>query len=128
MLYLHRNSRVFLLSCASTVAAAEALFFLVVQLIRSFSLLIRIQVAIGVQGHFNVPVAQAFFDNQWLYSLMNQISHVAVTEIVYADFLYSAFLTLPFQLVLYRLRHNGKYPLVVRYSIEFIHIIFQLLC
>lgn len=128
MLYLHRNSRVFLLSCASTIAAAEALFFLVVQHIRYLPLLVRIQMAVGIQGHFNVSVAQAFFDNQGLYSLMNQISHVAVTEIVYADFLYSAFLTLPFQLVLYRLRHNGKYPLVVRYSIEFIHIIFQLLC
>ena len=128
MLYLHRNSRVFLLSCASTVAVAEALFFLVVQHIRHFPLLVRIQVSVGIQGHFNGWVAQKFFYNQWLYSLMNQISHVAVTEVVYADFLHSAFLTLPFQLVLYRLRHNGKYPLVVRYSIEFIHIIFQLLC
>ena len=100
MLYLHRNSRVFLLSCASTIAAAEALFFLVVQHIRYFSLLIRIQVAIGVQGHFDVPVAQAFFDNQGLYSLMNQISHVAVTKIVHPYLPESGLLAAPFHFVL----------------------------
>ena len=56
---------------------------------------------VGVQSNFYILMPQSFLDNQRLYTMMDQVCHMGVPQIMYPDLFYSRFSDMIFHGVLY---------------------------
>ena len=81
---------------------------------------------ISVQCHLNVFVPQPFLDNQWFYALVDQICHMAVTDIVHSDWFYTGQCFIFLKTFLQCSRHNREQPLIFRKSIMLLCILLYL--
>lgn len=82
---------------------------------------------ISVQCHLNVFVPQPFLDNQWFYALVDQICHMAVTDIVHSDWFYTGQCFIFLKTFLQCSRHNQRQtPLIFRKSIMLLCILLYL--